>query len=95
MKYKANVAVVVFNMNTGSMDEILTDLTESMKNLHNRSDRFMDWAEELHSEFRTMKNQLQVIKNRLSFIETQCLHMAEFVPANDEVIMKRLENIKR
>jgi hypothetical protein len=82
-------------MTTVPMDSILKDLMESTKTLHARSDRFMDWAEELHSEFRTMQKELQELKNRILFIETQCLHLAEFMPANEEVIMKRLENIKQ
>jgi tetrahydromethanopterin S-methyltransferase subunit G len=58
-------------------------------------DKYRAWAECLQAEFRKLQTTLQTIDNRLQFVESQCLGLADFSPANDEVLLKRLENLKR
>ena len=59
--------------------------------LEKRIDRFFDWAAELQKEFRNLNN-------RLTFIESQCLNLADFHPSQclveDMNLMQRLETIK-
>lgn len=73
----------------------MEELKAELQTLHNRLERFNDWAECLQGEFRKIQGSIQTMDNRLQFIEGQCLGLAEFHPANEDVLWKRLEQLKR
>jgi hypothetical protein len=70
-------------------------LNEKIDGLHKRMDRFFEWAGSLQKEYRNMQINHTNMHVRLSFIENQCLGLAEFTPANDDVLFKRLEQVKK
>ena len=70
------------------------NLKPELNELKTRYERVIEWAEVLQSEFRALKQALRNVENRLTFLETECLPNAEFVSSSEEVLQKRLENIK-
>jgi len=73
----------------------MDDLSDKIDTLNKRMDRFFEWADLLQREFRTLQTNHSNTHVRLSFIEDQCLGMAEFASANEDVLRVRLAKIKK
>ena len=73
----------------------MEDLNEKIDGMNKRMDRFFEWAGSLQKEFRGMQINHTNMHARLSFIEDQCLGLAEFSSANEDVLRERLAQIKK
>ena len=73
------------------MNEALVEIRNRLDTLEKRMDRFFEWAGELQKQHRNSNN-------RITFIESQCLNLADFHPSqsltDDRDLLKRLDTIK-
>ena len=72
----------------------MDELNEKIDGINKRMDRFFEWAGSLQKEYRTMQDNHNNMHVRLRFIEDQCIGLAEFTPASEDVLIKRLAHVK-